>query len=74
MVNLENVPPNGTENNSAQTGNASNPSPPAEEVAAEQLLPKEAEKYLREAGNIEDMPDAQVEADAEGDAAKSSDG
>ena len=45
----------------AQTGNASNPSPQANEGAKvdEQILPQQAEKYLREAGNIEDEPDAQ---------------
>ncbi|GAA4746680.1 hypothetical protein [Flavisolibacter ginsenosidimutans] len=49
----------------AQTGNASNPSPQAAETVNvdEQLLPKQAEKYLREAGNIEDEPDAQDEED-----------
>ena len=44
-----------------QTGNASNPSPHTgiEPAVSEQLLSKQAEKYLREAGNIEDEPDAQ---------------
>ncbi len=56
-----------TGNNSpAQTGNASNPSPrnDAQSDVNEQILPKEAETYLREAGNIEDMPDAQDEEEA----------
>ena len=52
-----------------QTGNASNPSPRANEIAKvdEQVLSKQAEKYLREAGNIEDEPDAldQEEMDEE---------
>ena len=45
----------------ADTGNASNPSPHDEgmEPAGNQLLGEKAETYLREAGNIEDMPDAQ---------------
>ena len=50
--------------NAADTGNASNPSPrKEEEVAGNQLLNKEAEKYLRESGNIEDMPDANDQED-----------
>ncbi len=43
-----------------ETGNASNPSIPNESFVPEgdnQLLDKKAETYLREAGNIEDMPD-----------------
>ena len=50
----------------ADTGNASNPSPHNKnlEVASdEQLLSKKAEKYLRESGNIEDIPDAQDQQD-----------
>ncbi|MEI6948926.1 hypothetical protein V9K67_17190 [Paraflavisolibacter sp. H34] len=53
----------------APSGNSSNP-PPREEglppSGASQLLEEQAEKYLREAGNIEDLPDArdQQEADA----------
>lgn len=49
----------------AETGNASNPSPQNNETqpSTDQLLDKKAEKYLREAGNIEDMPDAQEEED-----------
>lgn len=50
----------------ANTGNASNPSPEADgSKNTHQLLDKKAEKYLRESGNIEDMPDAQDEQDAE---------
>lgn len=48
----------------ADTGNASNPSPDAEGQVApsgDQLLDKKAETYLREAANIEDLPDAQDE-------------
>lgn len=54
------------ENRPAQTGNASNPSPQLDELGPqnEQTLSKEAEKYLREAGNIEDLPDAQDESQA----------
>ena len=45
----------------ANTGNASNPSPQNEDanMVGNQLLPKEEEKYLRESGNIEDLPDAE---------------
>ena len=42
------------------TGNASNPSPVGDSFegpAPHQLLDPKAETYLREAGNIEDMPD-----------------
>lgn len=52
----------------AETGNASNPSPQATEMepmSDNQLLTEDAEKYLRESGNIEDMPDAQDQAEAE---------
>ena len=46
----------------AATGNASNPpARNASEPTGEQLLDKKAEKYLREGGNIEDMPDAEEE-------------
>ena len=44
-----------------ETGNASNPSPQQTDYEPgnqNQLIPKEGEKYLREAGNIEDLPDA----------------
>lgn len=48
----------------AGTGNASNPS---RETAAEgnrnQLLDEKAETYIREAGNIEDMPDENDQQD-----------
>ena len=46
----------------AETGNASNPSPNNNELqplAGPQLFDKKAEKYLRESGNIEDVPDAE---------------
>jgi len=46
---------------SANTGNASNPSPGSQEPEGRQLFPEKAEKYLRESGNIEDMPDAEEE-------------
>jgi len=42
-------------------GNASNPSPNddgTDSPAGEQLLGKQAEKYIREVANIEDVPDA----------------
>lgn len=45
-----------------ETGNASNPTPQHLEYEPgnqNQVIPKEGEKYLREAGNIEDLPDAQ---------------
>lgn len=47
----------------ADTGNASNPFTHRETAGPEgnQLLGKKAEKYLREAGNIEDLPDAEEE-------------
>lgn len=46
------------EKRAADTGNASNPtSTEFQNENANQLLDKKAEKYLREAGNIEDMPD-----------------
>lgn len=42
----------------AETGNASSPSfnEGGAQPVPEQLLPKKAETYLREAGNIEDLP------------------
>lgn len=51
----------------APTGNASNPPAGKDEPAGRQLLPGKAEKYLRESGNIEDLPDAEEEelSDAE---------
>lgn len=42
-------------------GNASNPSPNDgnnDSTAGDQLLGKQAEKYIREVANIEDVPDA----------------
>ena len=42
-------------------GNASNPSPnddSTDSSAGDQLLGKQAEKYIREVANIEDVPDA----------------
>lgn len=50
----------------ADTGNASNPSPRHENrepAGSHQLLDEGAEKYLREAGNIEDLPDARDQQD-----------
>lgn len=51
----------------AGTGNASNPAPHNDSVPAtdNQLLDEKAETYLREAANIEDMPDPKEEQDAE---------
>lgn len=51
----------------AETGNASNPSPTDHNDPAftRQVLGKHAEKYMRESGNIEDMPDPQDEYDAD---------
>lgn len=52
----------------ASTGNASNPGPQNEETGppgVNQLLDKKAEKYLREAGNIEDVPDAEEQQEAD---------
>jgi len=40
-------------------GNASNPPPTEDSSTGNQLLGRKAEKYLREGGNIEDMPDAE---------------
>lgn len=45
----------------AGTGNASNPSPnlgARDGADNNQLLDQQAEKYIRESGNIEDYPDA----------------
>ena len=55
-------------NSRADTGNATNPSPhdtSMEPAGNNQLLNKKAETYLREAGNIEDMPDAADQEDAD---------
>lgn len=45
----------------AETGNAVNPPPenPAAANQSSQLLSKKAEKYIRESGKIEDLPDTQ---------------
>ena len=51
---------------SADTGNASNPSPHKEDsIPGTQLIDKKGEKYLRESANIEDEPDAQDQQDLE---------
>jgi hypothetical protein len=66
MVHESNIPEQSRDGklSAADTGNASNPSPDnAEQKGGEQLLDKKAEKYLREAGNIEDIPDAQDQQD-----------
>ena len=50
----------------APSGNASNPSSNTqaiESAGGKPLLDKKAEKYLRESGNIEDMPDAEDQQD-----------
>ncbi len=52
----------------ADYGNASNPSPNDESLqpeSANQLFDKKAEKYLREVANIEDVPDAEEQQEAE---------
>ena len=49
-------------------GNASNPSPyirEDEQSSKNQLLDQKAEKYIRESGNIEDMPDPQEQQDTD---------
>lgn len=49
-------------------GNASNPSPHSREPdqnSKNQLLDEKAEKYIREAGNIEDLPDPQEQKEAD---------
>ena len=46
----------------ANTGNSSNPAPENDEINIDnsnQYLDKKAEQYLRESGNIEDLPDEQ---------------
>ena len=53
---------------SADTGNASNPSPHDkkwEPPGEDQLLNERSEKYLRESANIEDEPEAQDLKDAD---------
>lgn len=55
-----------TAQSAASTGNASNPSPQADNLPSpeqSQLLNEKAEKYLRESASIEDLPDAQDEAE-----------
>lgn len=49
----------------AETGNASNPSANEEKDSSDtnQLLDEKAGTYLREAGNIEDMPDENDQKD-----------
>lgn len=51
----------------ADSGNASNPTPHdgGTTPSGNQLLDKEAERYLRESANIEDLPDPQQERDAD---------
>ncbi len=46
-------------------GNASNPGPAGLQSQEKQLINEKGEKYLREAGNIEDMPDAHDQQEAE---------
>jgi len=50
---------NNADNRKPEPGNEADPSVPAREVPAgnNQLLNEKAEKYLRESGNIEDLPD-----------------
>ena len=58
----EKSPPSDESMPAADTVNASNPFPHNEEMepaAHKQLLDEKAEKYLRESGNIEDLPDDQ---------------
>lgn len=69
MIPAQNTLPSQTDEKPlAETGNASNPSPGAnkmEPMNDNRLLGEDAEKYLREAGNIEDLPDAQDEEEAD---------
>jgi hypothetical protein len=55
----------GVGENRPSRGNASNPSPhnPLERDNDDHLLNRKAEKYIREAANIEDVPDAQDQQD-----------
>jgi hypothetical protein len=63
-LNERNISTGGGKLPAADTGNASNPSPDnAQQKEGEQLLNNKAEKYLREAANIEDLPDAQDQQD-----------
>jgi hypothetical protein len=52
---------------SADTGNASNPTPhkDSDPVSNNQLVDERAEKYLRESATIEDEPDPQDQLDAD---------
>ncbi|GGH69787.1 hypothetical protein HNQ91_002880 [Filimonas zeae] len=52
----------------APTGNASNPSPADEKIVRDKATAnkEKAEKYIRESGNIEDMPDAEEEDNSQG--------
>lgn len=55
-------------NQLSNPGNASNPSPDrgaGQPANKNQLLDEQAEKYLRESGNIEDYPDANDMEEAE---------
>lgn len=52
----------------APTGNAGNPSPNTgepEPAGPSQVLDKKAETYLRESANIEDLPDAEDQQEAD---------
>ena len=61
-----NGPDKHNHSSSGSKGNASNPEVPSgAEPQHNQLLNEKAEKYLREAVNIEDMPDAQDEEEAD---------
>ena len=54
----------------AETGNASNPSPNSNDLQpadGPRLFDKKAEKYLRESGNIEDVPDAEERQELDDD-------
>jgi len=57
----------------AETGNASNPSPHDSRLEPDEqnsLLDPRAETYLRESGNIEDMPDAREDGEIDRAAGK----
>jgi hypothetical protein len=63
------IAPQHLRNNEAPSGNASNPNPindPLQKITSNnQLIDEKGEKYLRESGNIEDLPDPEEEANAE---------
>lgn len=66
-INQTNKPGN-EKSSGGNFGNASNPSPhnrKTEQAMKKQILDEKAEKYIRESGNIEDMPDPQEQWDAE---------